>query len=139
MTVCPTCSGTFTSSEYSNHSKGCSKQVVTFNFKPRNQKITVKKNVQGSFACYCSDARCPDKKRVYKTIENLKKHMKAVGSYWVGLRKVKISTCMPSVDSQTPFYQNRSEEPIHVQHKQLILQRQVVSSAYMLTNQAIIN
>jgi len=63
-------------------------KVETFLFKLTNQRITVKKNDEGNIECYCSDARCPDKKKTYKNIENLKRHLKKVKSHWIGLSKV---------------------------------------------------
>jgi hypothetical protein len=67
------------------------KEVETFIYKPTNQKITIKKNNQGNFECYCSDAGCPNKKKVYKTIESLKRHLKKVKSHWIGLSKVTLA------------------------------------------------
>lgn len=87
--VCTNCSAEFAlKRDHGKHRKICLMEVETFIFKPSNEKITVKKNDQGSFDCYCSDAGCPSENRVYKSIENLKKHMKKVKSHWVGLSKV---------------------------------------------------
>ena len=69
-----------------------SSSTYTFAYKASNQRITVQVNSQGKIACYCSDPGCPSDKRVYKTVENLKKHMGKVGSHWIG----------PRVDSHPP-------------------------------------
>lgn len=92
MLICDNCSATFeTKKQYSQHSKNCLKKVETFIWTLTNQKITVKKNAQDHFECYCSDPRCPSEKRVYKTIENLKRHLRKVNSHWVGPSKVKLA------------------------------------------------
>jgi uncharacterized C2H2 Zn-finger protein len=92
MFTCDNCSATFEAKkEYSQHSKKCLKEVETFFHKPTNQSITVKKNAEDSFECYCSDSGCPNERRVYKTIESLKRHLKNVNSHWVGPSKVKLA------------------------------------------------
>jgi hypothetical protein len=92
MFICPNCSAEFAGkTEYGLHSKKCLKKVETFTLKSTNQKITVKKNAQGYFECYCSDSGCPSQKRVYTTIESLKRHLKKVNSHWVGPSKVKLA------------------------------------------------
>jgi hypothetical protein len=91
MFVCKTCSSKFEAkADYNAHKKTCLMQIETFVFRQTNQKITVKKNDEGNFECYCSDAGCPDKKKVYKSIENLKRHLKKVESHWIGLSKVSL-------------------------------------------------
>ncbi|KAG1728038.1 uncharacterized protein EDB91DRAFT_1086206 [Suillus paluster] len=87
MPTCLNCSAKFeVIQDYRNYSKQCLKEIETFIHKLTNQK-SLKKNDQGNFQCYCSDAGCPDKKKVYKTIENLKRHLKKVKSCWIGLSK----------------------------------------------------
>jgi hypothetical protein len=90
MFTCSNCSATFDlNKDYGKHSKQCLKEIETFISKQNNQRITVKKNEEGNFECYCSDSGCPDQKKTYKTIETLKKHMKKVKSHWIGLSKVR--------------------------------------------------
>ncbi|KIK25617.1 hypothetical protein PISMIDRAFT_22752 [Pisolithus microcarpus 441] len=49
--------------------------------------ITVKKNEQGLFDCFCSHKGCPGKKG-FTTVEGLKKHMHKLKSTWIGLAKM---------------------------------------------------
>jgi hypothetical protein len=65
-----------------NHKKGCTKDVVTTKF--GDKLITLTKNASGRFVCYCSHAHCLGADKTYKTAESLKKHMKDIGSEWVG-------------------------------------------------------
>jgi uncharacterized C2H2 Zn-finger protein len=105
MFICDNCSATFEAKkEYSQHSKKCLKEVETFIWKLTNQSITVKKNAQGNFECYCSDSGCPNERRVYKTIESLKRHLKKVDSHWVGPSKVK------SADMSTKHITDMNEQ-----------------------------
>jgi len=91
MLICSTCSAGFEDrNQYSSHTKHCVGDTVTFVY--QNQNITVKKNTEGAFDCYCSDVGCPGKKRVYKTIEGLKKHLKKVKSHWIGTSKVILTS-----------------------------------------------
>jgi hypothetical protein len=79
---CTTCSTVFAAkdkSSYITHVRQCTK---TASFTIGDQKITIDRNEQGLFLCYCSHPGCP--KRGFATISGLKSHMKKVMSIWVG-------------------------------------------------------
>jgi hypothetical protein len=79
---CTTCSTVFDNkdkSSYVTHVRQCS---PTGTFVIGDQKITVERNNQGLFLCYCSHPSCSTKG--FTTINGLKAHMKKAMSTWVG-------------------------------------------------------
>jgi hypothetical protein len=94
--TCSRCKAAFPSvSRLNNHRKSCLDDVVTTRF--GGKSITLTKNADGRFSCYCSHNGCPSPSTTYKTIENLKRHLGKVGSEWVGPNKVKLyHTFQPS-------------------------------------------
>jgi hypothetical protein len=81
--TCLNCSTVFgVKSDYGKHSKQCLKTTETFEF--NTQSITIHKNSEDHFNCYCSDAGCADGKKSYKNIENMKRHMRKAKSHWLG-------------------------------------------------------
>ncbi|KAI5981269.1 hypothetical protein EDC04DRAFT_2617498 [Pisolithus marmoratus] len=85
MYTCTTCQGIFQlRTEYASHRRQCIAEVVTFFHQASGRQITIERNQDGFFECFCSDRGCPNPQRVYKNVETLKKHMKKVGSTWTG-------------------------------------------------------
>jgi hypothetical protein len=66
-------------SKYITHTRKCIKEA---SFTLGDQDITIKRNSQGLFLCYCSHPSCP--KKGFSTVNGLKGHMKKVKSTWVG-------------------------------------------------------
>ncbi|KAG1846617.1 hypothetical protein F4604DRAFT_1686589, partial [Suillus subluteus] len=66
-------------SSYITHARNCTKEG---SFTIGKEKITVQRNDQGLFLCYCSHPGCP--KKGFATISGLKAHMKKAKSTWVG-------------------------------------------------------
>ncbi|KAG1761140.1 hypothetical protein EDD22DRAFT_847972 [Suillus occidentalis] len=80
--TCSRCKAAFPSS--------CLDHVVTTRF--GGKSITLTKNADGRFSCYCSHNGCPSPSTTYKTIENLKRHLGKVGSEWVGPNKIPVDS-----------------------------------------------
>jgi hypothetical protein len=52
------------------------------------QHVTVTRNTEGVFLCYCSHPGCP-KPTGYSTTDNLRKYMKQIQSIWIGPNNTK--------------------------------------------------
>jgi hypothetical protein len=102
MFTCTTCNLEFDlKGVYYIHIRKCT-PISTFTT-PTGQKITVTRNMDGVFLCYCSNPDCP-KPIGYATIDALRKHMKKVQSIWVGPNKNKQDAQL-KVNLCTIFYQ----------------------------------
>lgn len=67
----------------------------TVTFQVGGQEIMVRKNEEGKFACYCSHDGCATGSKIYQNAYTLSKHMRRLGSHWVGPAKVsgRFSIC----------------------------------------------
>jgi hypothetical protein len=71
---------------YNSHRRKC-KPVGSFNDPESGKAITVHRNEDGVFLCYCSREGCP-KKSGFATVDSLRSHIVRSGSRWVGVPKV---------------------------------------------------
>jgi hypothetical protein len=69
---------------YVTHTRKCVKTVtfVAYN----NQEITVTRDQNNVFLCYCSDKRCP-RPRGFLRVNALQKHLKTSKTIWLGPEK----------------------------------------------------
>ena len=87
MFTCQNCQAEFqTRNEYSSHKRMCVESTKTFQL--NGEQITVRKNGEGKFACYCSHSGCGTGSKTYQNTYTLSTHMKKVGSHWVGPAEV---------------------------------------------------
>lgn len=105
MFTCTTCQLEFDlRGVYNTHTRKCI-PVSTFTTHT-GQQVTVTRNRNGVFLCYCSNPSCP-KPTGYFTTDTMKKHMKKVQSTWIGPNKdkqsaqLKVNLCI--IQSATVF------------------------------------
>ena len=91
--VCKECGLEFDNKKlHDTHRKKCVKEV-TF-IAHNGQEITVTRNQNGTFLCYCSHGKCP-KDQGFATIDSMQKHMKNLKTTWLGREKKVQSSFQP--------------------------------------------
>ena len=73
---------------HDTHKRKC---VQTVSFTTHNgQAVTVTHHENGTFLCYCSHDKCP-KPQGFTTVNALQKHMKMLGTAWIGPQEKWVS------------------------------------------------
>jgi hypothetical protein len=85
--TCATCKAVYQDKNpYNSHRRKCI-LVATFKDPESGEVITVHRNAEGVFLCYCSKEGCP-KKSGFATVDSLRSHIVKSGSRWVGMAMV---------------------------------------------------
>jgi len=115
MFICTTCKLEFDlRGVYNTHTRKC---VPSSTFTTHSgQLVTVQRNESNVFLCYCSDSGCP-KAKGYLTTDAMKRHMKKVGSTWIGPNNNKQSAQLEvelRTSNQVSFHSQNALFILHI-------------------------